>query len=390
MALGRVINCCGDKIQKEMTTKTLATPEKAHLLSSDEYQMGNTQDPEEMHLDEELLGHSHILALPFEMTAEIFGHFQPIYPRRSRPGLQSLTLLAQVCRQWRDIAMSSPRLWSSLQLDLDPKILPQQLILLRSWLTRSGACPLSIGITYKAAEPGVIAPPINDIVHELISHCQRWQYVELELPFDVLHLIKGEMPWLRLLKIGPNEVPEIQPPRPLRLFDSSPCLGHIVLSRFFQPSTIELRWENCTTLEGLFLYPEECIVILGRTVNIVHFKATIEEGEGTSGTVPILTHLESLVLLSGEAGPNNSQMLLLDALTLPALRVLRVSEPWFTPNPVMSISNLISRSCCHIRELHVAESLYNPWWYLVCLRLYHLQSEGMESLGQVGKVMRGM
>ncbi|KAJ7811683.1 hypothetical protein B0H14DRAFT_2859397 [Mycena olivaceomarginata] len=389
MALGRVINCCATRyadaiIQKEMTTKTLATPEKAHLLSSDEYRMGNTQDPEEMHLDKELLGHSHILAHPFEMTAEIFGHFQPIYPAAS------LTLLAQVCRQWRDIAMSSPRLWSSLQLDLDPKILPQQLILLRSWLTRSGACPLSIGITYKAAEPGVIAPPINDIVHELISHCQRWQYVELELPFDVLHLIKGEMPWLRLLKIGPNEVPEIQPPRPLRLFDSSPCFGHIVLSRFFQPSTIELRWENCTTLEGLFLYPEECIVILGRTVNIVHFKATIEEGEGTSGTVPILTHLESLVLLSGEAGPNNSQMLLLDALTLPALRVLRVSEPWFTPHPVMSISNLISRSCCHIRELHVAESLYNPWWYLVCLRLYHLQSEGMESLGQVGKVMRGM
>ncbi|KAJ7934758.1 hypothetical protein B0H13DRAFT_1508836, partial [Mycena leptocephala] len=89
-----------------------------------------------------------ILELPFEMTAEIFDHFQvrPIYPGRSRPDLQSPTLLAQVCRQWRDIAMSSPRLWNSLQLDLDPKILPQQLILLRSWLTRSGTCPLSIAI----------------------------------------------------------------------------------------------------------------------------------------------------------------------------------------------------------------------------------------------------
>ncbi|KAJ7502024.1 hypothetical protein B0H11DRAFT_2223922 [Mycena galericulata] len=96
MALGRVIDCCGDKIQKEMTTKTLATTKKAHLLSSDEYRIGNTQDPEEIHLDEELLGHSHILALPFEMTTEIFGHFQPIYPRRSRPGLQSPTLLAQI------------------------------------------------------------------------------------------------------------------------------------------------------------------------------------------------------------------------------------------------------------------------------------------------------
>ncbi|KAJ7885673.1 hypothetical protein B0H14DRAFT_2498711 [Mycena olivaceomarginata] len=264
MALGMVpdsVDCFYDEVQQELTTKMLAAPKLAYLLSAGESRLGKMQDPEQTHLDEEILGHSHILELPFEMTAEIFGHFRPIYPGRSRPGLQSPTLLAQVCRQWRDIAMSSPRLWNSLQLDLDPKILPQQLILLQSWLTHSGACPLSIGITYKAAEPGGIAPPINNFFQELVSYCQRWQYVELALPFDVLHLIKAEMPWLRVLKIGPNEVPESQPLHPLRLFDSSPCLGHIVLSRFFQPSTIKLRWENCTTLEGLFLYPEECIVI---------------------------------------------------------------------------------------------------------------------------------
>ncbi|KAJ7437660.1 hypothetical protein B0H11DRAFT_1634014, partial [Mycena galericulata] len=84
--------------------------------------------------------------LPFEMMAEIFSHFLPPYPLRSRPGLLSPTLLTQVCRQWRDIAISSPRLWVSLQLHLVREFLPQQLNLLRTWLTRSGACPLSLDI----------------------------------------------------------------------------------------------------------------------------------------------------------------------------------------------------------------------------------------------------
>ncbi|KAJ7840368.1 hypothetical protein B0H14DRAFT_2785182 [Mycena olivaceomarginata] len=65
--------------------------------------------------------------LPFEMTAEIFTHCLPKYPLRSIPS-ESAMLLGQVCRQWREISISSPRIWQSLQLELTPKIHPQQVI----------------------------------------------------------------------------------------------------------------------------------------------------------------------------------------------------------------------------------------------------------------------
>ncbi|KAF7372313.1 F-box domain-containing protein [Mycena venus] len=197
--------------------------------------------------------HFHILDLPFEITAEIFSHFLPQDPLRSLPGLQSPTLLCQVCRQWRDIAISAPWLWKSLQLDLVPEFLLQQLQVLRTWLKRSGSCPLSIGITYKAVEPGLTSPPVDNFIQELMLHSKRWQSMEMNLPFEVLHLIHGEMPRLLALTIGPNAVPEPPPQHPLRLFHSSPHLEHIVLSRFFQPCAIQLCWENCTNLEGLFL-----------------------------------------------------------------------------------------------------------------------------------------
>ncbi|KAJ7939885.1 hypothetical protein B0H13DRAFT_1586675, partial [Mycena leptocephala] len=87
----------------------------------------------------------HILKLPFEMTTEIFTHCLPEYPLRSLPS-GSAMLLGQVCRQWREISIGSPRLWQSLQLELVPKFLLRPVRFLRSWLSRSGTLPLSISI----------------------------------------------------------------------------------------------------------------------------------------------------------------------------------------------------------------------------------------------------
>ncbi|KAJ7875869.1 hypothetical protein B0H14DRAFT_43874 [Mycena olivaceomarginata] len=80
-----------------------------------------------------------MLGLPHEMLAEIFYNFLPIYPMCSGlVGLQSPTLLSHVCRRWRNIALSLPRLWRAIKLDIVREPHPQQLDLLRTWLGRSG------------------------------------------------------------------------------------------------------------------------------------------------------------------------------------------------------------------------------------------------------------
>ncbi|KAJ7166778.1 hypothetical protein C8R46DRAFT_872873, partial [Mycena filopes] len=51
-----------------------------------------------------------ILTLPVEITAEIFIHCLPDAPASPSVRIAPM-LLARRCRQWRNIACSTPRLW---------------------------------------------------------------------------------------------------------------------------------------------------------------------------------------------------------------------------------------------------------------------------------------
>ncbi|KAJ7166769.1 hypothetical protein C8R46DRAFT_899295 [Mycena filopes] len=56
-----------------------------------------------------------ILTIPFELTAEIFVPCLPDRPVSPHLTIAPL-LLTAICRQWRNIACSTPRLWAALQI----------------------------------------------------------------------------------------------------------------------------------------------------------------------------------------------------------------------------------------------------------------------------------
>ncbi|KAJ7769247.1 hypothetical protein B0H14DRAFT_2967785 [Mycena olivaceomarginata] len=63
-----------------------------------------------------------VLTLPNEIVGQIFAHVLPIHraPSVQTPPLRgpdSPTLLAQICRQWRDVALETPALWRALSLN---------------------------------------------------------------------------------------------------------------------------------------------------------------------------------------------------------------------------------------------------------------------------------
>ncbi|KAJ6602879.1 hypothetical protein DFH09DRAFT_899429, partial [Mycena vulgaris] len=89
-----------------------------------------------------------ILILPNEITSEIFVNFLPSPPRHPPAvGPFSPSFLDQICRKWRDVALSTPSLWSALRLNLDRvELQEQQLCLLQTWLERSKNCSLSIAL----------------------------------------------------------------------------------------------------------------------------------------------------------------------------------------------------------------------------------------------------
>ncbi|KAJ7141996.1 hypothetical protein C8R46DRAFT_576687 [Mycena filopes] len=103
--------------------------------------------------------------------------------------------LCQICQRWREIALSTPQLWSAIAIAVGRNP-TAHLELLETWLARSGNCPLSFSLSDAAERP-----------HHLqaaLLHLCRWQYVVLDLPFEQMTLIQGEMPLLRGVTLTPR------------------------------------------------------------------------------------------------------------------------------------------------------------------------------------------
>src|ERR1700683_838801 len=94
-----------------------------------------------------------VRCLPPEILSEIFLHcmdprwFGPEYNFHENPRLDKMPLLlGEICSRWRSIALSTPRLWASFSLSIRPKYLNSDVELAKTWLSRSGTCPLSINL----------------------------------------------------------------------------------------------------------------------------------------------------------------------------------------------------------------------------------------------------
>jgi hypothetical protein len=57
---------------------------------------------------------------------------------------KDVLLLGQICRYWRDVAISTPRLWSTLRVDLRVQNMDRELEMTSKWLAHSGGAPLTV------------------------------------------------------------------------------------------------------------------------------------------------------------------------------------------------------------------------------------------------------
>ncbi|KAJ7473972.1 hypothetical protein FB451DRAFT_283145 [Mycena latifolia] len=319
-----------------------------------------------------------LLALPPELVAEIFVHFLPSYPERPPPsGLVSPLLLCLVCRQWRDIALSTPTLWRAIQIDLNEsgsqEMMDWKLQILSTWLSRSGDCPLSVSLRYHIEyRPPAPPPPSPQFLRTLVAHCKRWEHIELVMPFEQLHLIEGEMPLLRHLTFGPSDLPpdtDDEGHTVLTLFDRAPQLTSVVLTDCFVTSSLRLPWTQITHLDGRCLYEHECTEILRDADHLVHCTLNVCEASEPSfliHTVPSHAHLRHLVLLV--TGPSDvHHVAILDSVTLPALRTLWISEAGLGKQLVRALEAFISRSRCTLENLHIDKSLFSEMAYYAAI-----------------------
>ncbi|KAJ7864839.1 hypothetical protein B0H14DRAFT_2183035, partial [Mycena olivaceomarginata] len=144
-----------------------------------------------------------VLALPPELLAEIFFFCLPFdedgLPIRADPDEAPLNLCA-VCRQWRSIALTTPKLWSSLFLDYllwhGPVSQALYVDLCHKWLARAQSTPLSISLDMYFP-----AAAANLLLDTVIGLSRQWQNIELGENLSYSLPVEGNYPLLEQLCI---------------------------------------------------------------------------------------------------------------------------------------------------------------------------------------------
>ncbi|KAJ7817051.1 hypothetical protein B0H14DRAFT_2374216, partial [Mycena olivaceomarginata] len=84
-----------------------------------------------------------ILTIPVEITSEIFLHCLSVNPAQPNARLAPL-LLGRICRLWRNIAYTDPKLWASLGLHIWGRKGLEFGV--QDWLRRAGSVPLALSL----------------------------------------------------------------------------------------------------------------------------------------------------------------------------------------------------------------------------------------------------
>ncbi|KAJ7430431.1 hypothetical protein B0H11DRAFT_1627498, partial [Mycena galericulata] len=281
-----------------------------------------------------------VLALPNEIVSEIFIHFLPVYPLcPPQTGLLSPTILTQICRKWREIALTTPALWRAIMLCDENIDYEQQVHTLEIWLSRSGSCPLSIQME------DFDSMPINMCIEAIAPHRARLEHAKLQMTPHGVHRIQGPMPLLRQISI---RLPYESVPSHMEFRDVPRLRAATLWEAQFTNNL--LPWSQLTSLTLVAKSPSECTPILKETVNLVHCKLFTGEEVHIRQPDISLPFLESLVFVQW-FDDEDPAIHYLDTFIVPALRKLQIPETFLSPGPIQTLRAFISKSGCNPQEI---------------------------------------
>ncbi|KAJ7184111.1 hypothetical protein C8R46DRAFT_1062946 [Mycena filopes] len=296
-----------------------------------------------------------VLTLPNETVSEIFTQFLPEYPQcPPLVGNQSPTVLTQICRPWREIALATPALWRAIGLrfeeedDGPPPSLERQVDICGAWLRRSHPHPLSIQVGEFPLDLD-----LDKFAQAIAPHRARFQHLDLHFFRDLLETIDGPMPLLRSLFLSFDpEADAVDDDA----FEDAPMLRTVTLN--YVAAALTLPWTQFTSLTVEDICAHESIRMLSQASSLVHFNLRLlvcdNEDQENDENHPDLTDttlpcLHSLVVATVRG--RDPVVGYLDTLTVPALRRLQVAESILGDDPVAHLASFIAKSSCTLDEL---------------------------------------
>jgi hypothetical protein len=272
-----------------------------------------------------LCNHRQILAtllspvrrLPPELLGEIFRHCLP-QDYQEKGAHQAVMLPSHVCKHWRDVALSTPALWTNIDLHVTDETLESRVALLTTWFSRSGGSPLSFTLDGKEN--------VRPLLAFLLQHCNRWQCINLRVPFNemlrCLEAAKGHLQCLETVRIYPGYSTTSYAVE--HIFESAPRLRNVSLNFGVKWNGHRGSWPQLVELDaGYVSYTVgECLALLQSMRNLQ--KLRIDIGIH-SGVVKGHRHFVfSHPLISLHIRVERAHGMLFDHITMPNLQHLSV------------------------------------------------------------------
>ena len=311
-------------------------------------------------LDEYCRDHKPLLSLirqfPPELLSHIFLLSLPTLGADSvMPFRRAILLPGQVCKYWRDVALSTPKLWSENNIILG-KEWRAETALAQSWLTRSGGSPLSIKFSVFD-----YLTPSDSIFHDLLAQSDRWQHIDIYIPFllfDAFRVVRRRLASLRTLSLECAPLPH-QPLTPTDLLDSfetAPQLRSLTVGYRLSLAGLRVPWSQLTrcNIKSHDLTIDRFFDVLRHSPNLVECCLDFFSRSALDQAYHWVIRHDHLRVLSIKT--SRKLQLLFENLSLPALSAFSYYRirPWGSQAILTSFASLLSRSACSLSSLRLA------------------------------------
>ena len=264
----------------------------------------------------------------------------------------SILSLGAICSYWREIAWSTPSLWSSLVV-CNPSECDSHRVtgIARDWLARSGRLPLSIRISSFSYNKTILA-----LINIISQYSTRWSDLVLYIPDSYYDYLAPEnhAPILISIQFHRNIT------RKLNFRLTCPRLERASLGHFPLDGS-NIQWDNLTHLTLHFTSLIDFFIILRKTPRLVFCQISgyisLHRPEEQNISALVLTSLRSLHLMVDICSGVQD---FLNNLTAPHLEEFSLQRK--NRLSIGDVTSFFRRSACSLRSLSMTFKIFSYYF----------------------------